>query len=145
VFPELNITDADLASPENPPIPWTYKMDWTTRQFVTGPDGRLLKTETYQEYLEEIAKKILNTKRFAYEIYTDKMGVDFQNDVGKMRALISLPVIKTQAEEALEAHSEVDRAEVLDIRFEDDSIRFSLQIEGVRGTLKTEVSAWRRL
>ena len=142
MFPELSGDESRL-SPDNP-IPWTYKFDWQTKQLMQGPDGRYLRTKTYAEYLEEAAKKILNTRRFRYEIYSERYGVDFLYEIGRMRSGMSLPVIKTQAEEALEAHSEIERAEVVDIRFEENRVIFSLEIEGARGTTRTEVSAWRR-
>ncbi|KKX56337.1 DUF2634 domain-containing protein [Brevibacillus borstelensis] len=144
MFPELTGDESRLQQSPDNPIPWTYKFDWQTKQLMQGPDGRYLRTKTYAEYLEEAAKKILNTRRFRYEIYSERYGVDFLYEIGRMRSGMSLPVIKTQAEEALEAHSEIERAEVTDIRFEGNRVIFSLEIEGARGTTRTEVSAWRR-
>ncbi|QRG65240.1 DUF2634 domain-containing protein [Brevibacillus choshinensis] len=144
MFPELNGDETQLVQSADAPIPWTYRLDWSSKQFIQGPDGRYVRTQTYKEYLEETARKILNTKRFRYAIYSENYGVDFQSDIGKMRSLVSLPVIKTLAEEALEAHSEVNRAEVLDIRIVDNRIRFFLQMEGIRGTEEMEVDAWQR-
>ncbi|MFC8685655.1 DUF2634 domain-containing protein [Brevibacillus porteri] len=144
MFPELNGDETQLVQSPDNPIPWTYKFDWTTKQLQKGPDGRYLRTTTYEEYLAETAKKILNTRRFRYEIYSERYGVDFLYETGRMRSGISLPAIKTQAQEALEAHSEVERAEVVDIRFEDNRVIFSLEIEGTRGTTRTEVNTWQR-
>jgi Protein of unknown function (DUF2634) len=144
VFPELQGDESQLIQSPDDPIPWTYRFDWKTKQLMQGPDGRYVRTQAYAEYLEEVAKKILNTKRFRYAIYSENYGVDFLTDIGRMRSALSLPVIKTQAEEALEAHSEIERAEVLDIRFEDNRVIFSLEIEGVRGRTRTEVDAWPR-
>jgi hypothetical protein len=144
MFPELQGDESQLAQSPDDPIPWTYRFDWKTKQLMQGLDGRYVRTQTYAEYLEEVAKKILNTKRFRYAIYSENYGVDFLTDIGRMRSALSLPVIKTQAEEALEAHSEIERAEVLDIRFEDNRVIFSLEIEGVRGRTRTEVDAWPR-
>ncbi|MED1945847.1 MULTISPECIES: DUF2634 domain-containing protein [Brevibacillus] len=144
MFPELNGDETQLVQSQDNPIPWTYKFDWTTKQFMQGLDGRYLRTTTYAEYLEETAKKILNTRRFRYEIYSERYGVDFLYDAGRMRSGISLPAIKTQAQEALEAHSEIERAEVVDIRFENNGVIFSLEIEGMRGTTRTEVNTWQR-
>ncbi|WP_425623021.1 DUF2634 domain-containing protein [Brevibacillus borstelensis] len=144
MFPELTGDESQLLQSPDNLIPWTYKFDWQTKQLMQGPDGRYLRTKTYAEYLEEAAKKILNTRRFRYEIYSERYGVDFLYEIGRMRSGMSLPVIKTQAEEALEAHSEIERAEVVDIRFEENRVIFSLEIEGVRGTTRTEVSAWPR-
>jgi len=144
MFPELNGDESQLVQSPDNPIPWTYRLDWRTKQLSRGPDGRFIRTTTYAEYLEETAKKILNTRRFRYAIYTDRYGVDFLYEVGYMRSEISLATIKTQAQEALEAHSEIERAEVIDIQFVENRIIFSLEIEGVRGTTRTEVDAWRR-
>ncbi|QDS35826.1 DUF2634 domain-containing protein [Brevibacillus brevis] len=144
MFPELNGDETQLVQSADNPIPWTYKFDWTTKQLQQGPDGRYLRTTTYTEYLEETAKKILNTRRFRYEIYSERYGVDLLYETGRMRSGISLPVIKTQAQEALEAHSEIERAEVVDIRFEDNRVIFSLEIEGSRGTTRAEVDTWKR-
>ncbi|TKI58800.1 DUF2634 domain-containing protein [Brevibacillus antibioticus] len=144
MFPELNGDETQLVQSPDHPIPWTYKFDWTTKQLQQGPDGRYLRTTTYEEYLGETAKKILNTRRFRYEIYSERYGVDFLSETGRMRSGISLPTIKTQAQEALEAHSEVERAEVVDIRFEGNRVIFSLEMEGTRGTTRTEVDTWQR-
>ncbi|NRS51773.1 DUF2634 domain-containing protein [Brevibacillus sp. HB2.2] len=144
MFPTLEGDETQLIQSVDDPIPWTYKFDWTTKQLMQGTDGRYLRTTTYEEYLEETAKKILNTRRFRYEIYSEQYGVDFLFEVGRMRSVISLPIIKTQVQEALEAHSEVERAEVVDIRFEDNRVIFSLDIEGTRGTTRTEVNTWQR-
>ncbi|WP_103110783.1 DUF2634 domain-containing protein [Brevibacillus reuszeri] len=144
MFPELDGEESQLVQSPDNPIPWTYKFDWVTKQLLQGPDGRYIKTATYAEYLEEVAKKILNTRRFRYEIYSERYGVDFLYETGRMQSGISLPVIKTQAQEALEAHSEIERAEVVDIKYEGSRIIFSLEIEGVRGTTRTEVDAWQR-
>ncbi|UFJ40115.1 DUF2634 domain-containing protein [Brevibacillus humidisoli] len=144
MFPQLQDNQLLKQQDEQTPIPWTYKFDWETKQFRQGPDGRYLRTTSYAEYLEEAAKKILNTRRFRYAIYSERYGVDFLYEVGRMRSGISLATIKTQAQEALEAHSEIERAEVMDIRFEGNGIIFSLEIEGVRGTTRTEVDAWQR-
>jgi Protein of unknown function (DUF2634) len=144
MFPELQGDESQLVQSPEDPIPWTYRFDWQTNQLIQGPDGRYVRTQTYAEYLEEVAKKILNTKRFRYAIYSENYGVDFLTDIGRMRSGLSLPVIKTQAEEALEAHSEIERAEVLDIRFEGNRVIFVLEVEGVRGRTRTEVDAWPR-
>ncbi|MGC5327112.1 DUF2634 domain-containing protein [Brevibacillus sp. SYSU BS000544] len=125
-------------------IPWTYRFNWENKQLVTGLDGRFLKTLTYAEYLEEVAKKILNTKRFQYSIYSERMGVDFLDDIGKLRNQLSLPAIKVQVEEALEAHSEIEQAEVTDIHFEHEQVVFTVAIEGVRGKTRVEVNVWQR-
>lgn len=143
MFPQLEGTD-DISEDEVSPIPWTYKIDWTTMQFIKGIDGRYLKTSTYAEYLEETSKKILHTKRFHYSIYSEQYGVDFLDDVGKMHSVIGLPVVKLQAEEALEAHAEIERAEVIDIQFRKNHIIFALQIEGVRGKTKAVIDIWKR-
>jgi hypothetical protein len=111
---------------------------------MQGPDGRYVRTATYAEYLEEVAKKILHTKRFQYSIYTENFGVDFLANVGLMRSKVSLPVIKQQTMEALETHTEIERAEVIDIRIEQNSVLFLIELEGTRGKTKVEVDIWQR-
>lgn len=144
MFPELNGDESQLVQSPDNPVPWTYKFNWQTNQFEQGPDGRYFRTTSYAEYLAETAKKILNTRRFRYAIYSERYGVDFLYEVGRMRSGISLATIKTQAQEALEAHIEIERAEVIDIRFEGNRIIFALEIVGLRGTTRTEVDAWQR-
>ncbi|MED4749957.1 DUF2634 domain-containing protein [Brevibacillus choshinensis] len=144
MFPELNGDESQLIQSADSPLPWTYKFDWQTKQFAQGTDGRYLKTTTYAQYLEETAKKILNTRRFRYAIYSDRVGVDFLYETGRMESGISLAVIKTQAQEALEAHSEIERAEVTSIKFEGNRVLFSLEIEGIRGMTRAEVNTWQR-
>lgn len=144
MFPQLQGNEEPLVQSSTSPIPWTYRFDWLTRQFMRGADGRYLKTTTYAKYLEEVAKKLLHTKRFKYSIYSDRIGVDFLSDVGKMRPKISLPVIKQDVQDALEAHIEIERVDVFDIRFEDKKVIFALSIEGMRGKTKVEVDVWQR-
>ncbi|MET3288373.1 UNVERIFIED_CONTAM: hypothetical protein ABID98_000943 [Brevibacillus sp. OAP136] len=119
---------------------WTGRRDSSCKHRT----GRYQKTTTYAEYVEEVAKKILQTKRFQYAIYSANYGVDFLADIGKMRSQISLPVIKRQAEEALEAHVEIEQSEVVDIAFVGDKVVFTVQIEGARGKTKMEVDIWQR-
>ncbi|WP_289137887.1 DUF2634 domain-containing protein [uncultured Brevibacillus sp.] len=144
MFPELQGKEEIMASQKDTSIPWTYKFDWDTKQLRQGLDGRYLRTENYAQYLEETAKKILNTRRFRYAIYSERYGVDFLTDRGRMRSGISLAVVKVQAEEALEAHSEIERAEVSDIRFEGSRVIFHVEITGARGTTRMEVDVWQR-
>lgn len=89
-------------------------------------------------------EKILHTRRFRYAIYSERYGVDFLSDKGRMRSALSLPVIKAQVQEALEAHSEIERAEVLDIRFEGNRVILYVEIAGIRGSTRMEVDAWQR-
>lgn len=144
MFPELQGTEEIMATQTDASIPWTYQFDWDTKQMKQGPDGRYLRTENYAQYLEETAKKILNTRRFRYSIYSERYGVDFLTDRGRMRSGISLAVVKAQAEEALEAHSEIERAEVSDIRFEGSRVIFHAEIRGARGITRMEVDVWQR-
>ncbi|MCR8983263.1 DUF2634 domain-containing protein [Brevibacillus laterosporus] len=127
---------------EKETIPWTYKMDWSTRQLIKGADGRHVKTSTYAEYLEEIAKKILHTKRFQYEIYSDRIGVDFFEHIGQLPKHVPLAIIRRDVEDALEAHSEIEAAEVTDISLKEKRVVFSVQIEGIRGKTKAVIDIW---
>lgn len=144
MFPEITANESFLSQTDRSPRPWTYRFDWQTKQLRQGLDGRYLRTKTYAEYLEEISKKILHTKRFAYAIYSERMGVDYLSDIGKMRSRISLPVVIRQVEEALEAHSQIKRAEVEEIRFEEAAIFTAVSIEGVNGKTRLEVNVWQR-
>ncbi|MGG0755096.1 DUF2634 domain-containing protein [Brevibacillus laterosporus] len=129
---------------EKETIPWTYKMDWSTRQLIKGADGRHVKTSTYAEYVEEIAKKILHTKRFQYAIYSDRIGVDFFEYIGKLPKHVPLAFVKREAEDALEAHSEIEGAEVTDISEKESRVAFTVQIEGTRGKTKAVIDIWQR-
>jgi hypothetical protein len=144
MFPQLNGDESQLVQSPDSPLPWTYRFDWKTRQLVQGPDGRYLRTTTYADYLAEIAKKIMQTKRFHYAIYSAHYGVDYLADIGKLRSQISLPVMKRQVEEALEAHQEIEQAEVTDIRMGQNNVLFTVKIEGTRGKTKVEVDVWQR-
>ncbi|MGG0755079.1 DUF2634 domain-containing protein [Brevibacillus laterosporus] len=129
---------------EKETTPWTYKMDWSTRHLVKGTDGRYVKTSTYAEYLEEIAKKILHTKRFQYAIYSDRIGVDFFEHIGELPKHVPLAVVKREVEDALEAHSEIEGAEVTDISEKESRVAFAVQIEGKRGKTKAVIDIWQR-
>lgn len=145
MFPVFEEEETALMETEQEsPMPWTYKFDWSTYQLKKGLDGRYMKTETYAEYLEETAKKILNTKRFQYAIYTENYGVDYFDNIGHLPKNVQLLLIKNEAEEALEAHNEIEKADVQDIQFRNKGIWFSIEIEGVRGKTKVEVTTWTR-
>lgn len=144
MFPQLQGTEEILAQGTELPIPWTYRFDWETKQLRQGPDGRYSRTKTYVEYLEETVKKILHTRRFRYAIYSERYGVDFLSHKGRMRSGLSLSVIKAQVQEALEAHNEIERAEVLDIHYEGSRVIFHVEIAGMRGSTRMEVDAWQR-
>ncbi|RFB28411.1 DUF2634 domain-containing protein [Brevibacillus sp. VP] len=132
------------AKEEKETTPWTYKMDWSTRQLVKGADGRHVKTSNYAEYVEEIAKKILHTKRFQYAIYSDRIGVDSFEHIGKLPKHVPLAIIRRDVEDALEAHSEIEGAEVTDITLKEKRVAFSVQIEGIRGKTKAVIDIWQR-
>ncbi|MGG3873230.1 DUF2634 domain-containing protein [Brevibacillus laterosporus] len=127
---------------EKETTPWAFKMDWSTRQLIKGADGRHVKTSNYAEYLEEIAKKILHTKRFQYKIYTDRVGVDFFEHIGELPKNVPLAIIRREVEDALEAHSEIEGAEVTDINQKENRVAFTVQIEGVRGKTKAVIDIW---
>lgn len=126
------------------PIPWTFKFDWETRQIRKGLDGRYLRTETYAEYLEEVAKKILHTKRFQYAIYTENYGVDYFDNIGHLPKDVQFLLIKNEAQEALEAHSEIEKATIENIQFGKAGVFFSVEIEGVRENTKVVFDIWAR-
>ncbi|WP_373688748.1 DUF2634 domain-containing protein [Brevibacillus daliensis] len=138
------ITEDEMNQEVQLRMPWTYRIDWGTNQLMQGADGRYIRTSSYAEYLEEVCKKILNTKRFQYQIYSDRMGVDYFDHIGKVPKYVSLSMIQREAEDALEAHPEIERAEVSEVRFVENRVAFFVSIEGVRGKTKVVVNTWQQ-
>lgn len=138
MFPEMDFTGLDEETLEDGGLPssekWTYVIDYKRRRIVTGDDRRPKRTRTYREYIEEVAKKILNTERFRYFIYDDTIGVEKSEwstwEDGDIRRDI---------EEALVVHGEIERAEVLDITREPKRMLISLKIIGKEEIVETEV------
>jgi hypothetical protein len=138
MFPEMDFTGLDEETLEDGGLPssekWTYVIDYERRRIVTGDDGRPKRTRTYREYIEEVAKKILNTERFRYFIYDDTIGVEKSEwstwEDGDIRRDI---------EEALVVHEEIERAEVLNIIRESKRMLISLRLTGKEEIVETEV------
>ncbi len=144
MFPVIDTEQILASQDELGPIPWTYKFDWEMRQFKKGSDGRYLKTKTYAEYLEEISKKIINTRRFQYPIYSGQVGVEYFDYRGMLPKQVSLNVIKADVEDALQAHIEIEKATVIDIRFEGNKVLYSFEVIGIRGNTRVVIDVWRR-
>ncbi|WP_139491517.1 hypothetical protein [Brevibacillus dissolubilis] len=49
-----------------------------------------------------------------------------------------------QIQEALEAHSEIEQADVQDVRFEQNRVTHTLSVLGMRGETRMEVDVWKR-
>ena len=140
MFPQIDLTGLDETI-ESEQLPssqkWTYVIDFEKRRLVIDDDGRPKKTRTYQEYLLEIAKKILNTERFQYAIYDEEIGVE-RSEWSRWSDI----EIKRDIQEALQAHNEITSAEVLEIRREEKRSVIFLRITGIEGDTETEVQLY---
>lgn len=114
---------------------WTYVIDFEKRCLVIGDDGRPLQTKTYEEYLVQTAMRILNTERFHYVIFDEDVGVE-RSEWPHWENV----EIKRDTEEALEAHSEIEQAEVLEMTREGNKMRMRIRIIGISGTVEMEAS-----
>lgn len=132
LFPEMELEDLDVTDLVDS-IPsetkWTYVTDFRTRRAVLDEAGRPQKTRTYGEYLIQTAMKILNTERFQYVIYSGNVGVERSEWPGWEDTEISRDI-----EEALTAHPEIERAEVLSIERRGQDMSLTIRIEGLAGS-----------
>ncbi|ERI05152.1 DUF2634 domain-containing protein [Aneurinibacillus aneurinilyticus] len=136
LFPEMNLIDMEeteiyegAASNEK----WTYMLDFRNRCAVVDEDGRARKTKTYAEFLIQTAMKILNTERFQYVVYSEDIGVEKSEWPGWEDV-----EIKRDMEEALTAHPEIQRAEVLSIERDAHEVYVRIHLVGLAGTAEVE-------
>lgn len=136
LFPEMNLIDMEeteiyegAASNEK----WTYMLDFRNRCAVVDEDGRPRKTKTYVEFLIQTAMKILNTERFQYVVYSEDIGVEKSEWPGWEDV-----EIKRDMEEALTAHPEIQRAEVLSIERDAHEVYVRIHLVGLAGTAEIE-------
>lgn len=137
LFPEMDFSDIDdIGNIEGIPSEqkWTYVIDFEKRCLVLDDDGRPKKTKGYKEYLIQTAMRILNTERFQYIIFDEDIGVEKSEWPGWEDI-----EVKRDAEEALEAHAEIEKAEVLHMERIGNKMRMSIRIIGVSATVEMEV------
>jgi hypothetical protein len=136
-LPEVELIEEEL----DPSLPssekWTYMFDFSTRRLMVDANGRPLKTSSYEEYLVQVASKIINTERFYYPIYDEVIGVEKSEWSNWEDTDISDDI-----KEALEAHSEIEVAEVREIIRETDKMRLVIFIQGLSGDVETEVNVY---
>lgn len=136
LFPEINLSDMeeselyeDTASEDK----WTYMIDFRNQCAIVDEDGRPRKTETYAEFLVQTAMKILNTERFQYVVYGADIGVEKSEWPGWEDV-----EIKRDMEEALTAHPEIERAEVLSMERDAHEVHVKIHLVGLAGTVEME-------
>ncbi|MED0757419.1 DUF2634 domain-containing protein [Aneurinibacillus thermoaerophilus] len=136
LFPQMDFSDLeevelyeDIPSEQK----WTYVMDFKARQFLKEEDGRYRRTKTYAEYLVQTAMRILNTERFQYAVNGDDIGVE----KSEWPAWEDIE-IKRDIEEALEVHSEIDRAEVLSMERSKNELHVRIRLVGLAGTVEMD-------
>ncbi|ERI10219.1 DUF2634 domain-containing protein [Aneurinibacillus aneurinilyticus] len=136
LFPEINLSDMEeIELYEDTPSEdkWTYMIDFRNRCAVVDEDGRPRKTETYAEFLMQTAMKILNTERFQYVVYSADIGVEKSEWSGWEDV-----EIKRDMEEALTAHPEIERAEVLSMERDAHEVHVKIHLVGLAGTAEVE-------
>lgn len=136
LFPEMDLTEVDeveLAESVPSETKWTYVVDYLNRRAVFGDDGRPLKTKTYREYLIQTAMKILSTERFQYVVYDDQIGVSKSEWPGWEDV-----EIKRDMEEALTAHPEIERAEVISMLRDGPNMHVKIRLTGLIEEIEME-------
>ncbi len=136
LFPEINLSDmeeSELYEDTPSEDKWTYMIDFRNRCAIVDEDGRPRKTETYAEFLVQTAMKILNTERFQYVVYSADIGVEKSEWPGWEDV-----EIKRDMEEALTAHPEIERAEVLSMERDAHEVHVKIHLVGLAGTVEME-------
>lgn len=138
LFPKLDLSDLDgieLTESVVSATKWTYVIDYKNRSAVLDDAGYPKKTRTYPEYLVQTALKILNTERFRYVLYGSEIGVERSEWYGWEDV-----EIKRDIEEALMAHTEIQRAEVKSIQRLKQEMLLSITLIGLAGNAELEES-----
>jgi hypothetical protein len=131
LFPDLDLAaldEVELTETVASETKWTYVIDYRNRQLVLTDDGRPKKTKTYAEYLVQTALKILNTERFQYVVYDEEIGVE-RSEWANWEDI----EIKRDIEEALTAHAEIARAEVLSMERDGQNMHLRISLTGLAG------------
>lgn len=135
LFPEdldlTDIADEGLIPEARSAEKWTYKYDYLNRRMLLTDTGKPIRTATYQEYLREVALKILNTERFQYIVYDEEYGVERSEWAAWDNADVARDM-----EEALTAHSEIERAEVTELTRRPPRCFVSIKLEGLAGEIE---------
>ncbi len=135
LFPDdLDLTDIsedELVPEARSAEKWTYKYDFLNRRMLLTDTGQPIRTATYQEYLREVALKILNTERFQYIVYDEEYGVERSEWAAWDNADVARDM-----EEALTAHSEIDRAEVTELTRQPPRCFVSIKITALAGEIE---------
>ncbi|WP_096466642.1 DUF2634 domain-containing protein [Aneurinibacillus soli] len=136
MFPTFDLSDLEsldeidgMPSEEK----WSYVMDFEQRKLMRDTDGQLLRTKTYEEYLVQVAMRILNTERFRHGIYDEEIGVERSEWPGW-----SDIEIKRDIEEALEAHMEIEKADVKQLTRGGSVVYATIKITGAAGAVEWE-------
>ncbi|MFW9331757.1 DUF2634 domain-containing protein [Paenibacillus polymyxa] len=136
LFPDLDLSTLDeveLTETVASETKWTYVIDYRTRQMATTDDGRPKKTATYAEYLVQTALKILNTERFQYVVYDEEIGVE-RSEWANWEDV----EIKRDIEEALTAHAEISKSEVLSMERDSQNMYLRIILTGLAGETELE-------
>lgn len=136
MFPVLDLSDleaVELTESVVSATKWTYIIDYRNRRAVLDDAGYPTKTRTYPEYLVQTALKILNTERFRYVLYGAEVGVERSEWSGWEDV-----EIKRDIEEALMAHTEIQRAEVRSMERTGQEMHLSIFLIGVAGNAELE-------
>ncbi|WP_318627278.1 DUF2634 domain-containing protein [Paenibacillus polymyxa] len=136
LFPDLDLSELDeveLAETVASETKWTYVIDYRIRQMAINDDGRPKKTATYGEYLVQTALKILNTERFQYVVYDEEIGVE-RSEWANWEDV----EIKRDIEEALTAHAEISKSEVLSMERDGQNMYLRIKLTGLAGETELE-------
>lgn len=126
-----DIADDELIDQVESAEKWTYKYDYLNRKMLLTESGQPIRTITYEEYLREVALKILNTERFQYVVYDEEYGVERSEWSGWEDVEVTRDI-----EEALVAHTEINQAEVTRLDRRPPKCFVSIKIEGLAGSME---------
>ncbi|MEW4368636.1 DUF2634 domain-containing protein [Paenibacillus kandeliae] len=126
-----DIADDELIDQIESADKWTYKYDYLNRKMLLTESGQPIRTTTYEEYLQEVALKILNTERFQYAVYDEEYGVERSEWSGWEDVEVTRDI-----EEALAAHNEIIQAEVIGLDRRPPKCFVSIKIEGLAGSIE---------
>lgn len=128
------LTPQNLKNEEIPVIYKTYKIDLDNKRIVGMVDG-------YDSIVQSVIKTLL-TERYAYEIYSSDIGVEFNKYIGQDFDYINTD-LKHSIEDALSLDDRIINVSSINIvRTSIDSVSIDIVLDTIEGeiTLKEEVN-----
>jgi hypothetical protein len=129
MIPVVNFPETALEPQEQPSL--TYRLDTVNKRVQGKIDGL--------GAIHQAVMKILQTERFAFEIYNDQYGFEFESLIGQNREYVK-EAIKQRLTEAITADDRIISVDNITVTNRDsDSLHISFELATTFGALSMDM------